>query len=135
MKEFTIGEVAKRTGLAASAIRYYESIGVVPKPMRRNGRRVYNEDWMKWLAIVLLSQEVGFSLKETGQVVKQLSKTRSSPTKLWKKTAEKKLIELDAQNQRILQMRTLLKKILECNCAAMEECGEIALQYISTKVL
>lgn len=130
MVDFAIGEVVKRTGLAASAIRYYESVGVVPKPNRKNGRRVYDENWMKRLGIVLLAQEVGFSIKEIRQLVHQFAMTKSPPSKRWQKVAKEKLDELAAQKQHIQQMQQLLEKLLLCSCPTIEDCGDIALKYI-----
>ncbi len=127
MGEFSIGEVVARTGLAASAIRYYESVGVVPKPARRNGRRVYDEQWMKWLTLVILAHEGGFSIKETKQIVKQFASTKSPPSSRWKRAARAKLDELEIQSRRIDQMREILKMTMRCKCPSIEDCADSSL--------
>ena len=133
MNEFSIGEVAKRSGLAASAIRYYESVGVVPKPARSNGRRVYDERWMKWLALVVLAQEGGFSIKETKQIVQQFSNTKSPPSKRWKKAAQAKLNELERQRRRIDQMQQILKMSMQCRCPSIEDCADFAVRHLEER--
>lgn len=127
MGEFLIGEVVARSGLAASAIRYYESVGIVPRPARRNGRRVYDEQWMKWLTLVILAQEGGFSIKETKQIVQQFANTKSPPSNRWKKAARAKLDELEIQSRRIDQMRKILKMTMSCKCPSIEDCADSSL--------
>jgi MerR family transcriptional regulator, redox-sensitive transcriptional activator SoxR len=60
----TIGELARRTGLRASAIRYYEEIGVLPEPLRVGGQRRYHDDALRRLAVVATAQRAGLSLAE-----------------------------------------------------------------------
>jgi len=129
MKEFTIGRVSARTGLAASAIRYYESVGVVPSPPRVNGRRIYNENWMKWLGIVMLAQEAGFSIEEIKALVKRFPKEKPASVR-WQKAADKKVKELDEQLKRIRKMQNLLGMLSSCECSTLEDCGSAALQHL-----
>jgi len=129
MKEFTIGEVASRTGLPASTIRYYESVGVVPKPTRKNGRRIYSEKRIKWFYLAILAQEGGFTIKETKQIVRQFSYSKTSPSKSWLKAATEKLKELDVRSQRIDQMRQVLKISMGCGCMTIDECADNAAKY------
>ncbi len=129
MNDFTIGKVAARTGLATSAIRYYESEGVVPRPPRTNGRRMYNDNWMKWLGIVMLSQEAGFSIGEIRELVKQFPKN-SLPSMSWRKAASEKSKELDEELKRIKKVQSLLKMMSSCDCSSLEDCGEAALRHM-----
>ena len=61
----TIGQVARESGFASSAIRYYEQAGVLPPPVRRGGRRQYNASVLERLAILERAKACGFSLAET----------------------------------------------------------------------
>ena len=128
MDEFTIGKVAARTGLATSAIRYYESAGVVPSPPRVNGRRVYNESWMKWLGIVMLAQEAGFSIEEIRELVKRFPKEKP-PSVRWQKAADIKIKEIEEQIVRFKKMQCLLKMLSSCSCNTLKDCGGAALQF------
>ena len=130
MSQFTIGEVASRTGLAASAIRYYESVGIVPKPARKNGRRIYDEDWMRRLGICLLAQEAGFSLKEIQQLTQRLARPNAPPSKTWQNAAKSKLSALQEQKERITQMEQLLNNLLRCDCTSLAACEEFGLDYV-----
>jgi DNA-binding transcriptional MerR regulator len=61
----TIGELAKRTGVATSALRYYEQLGLIPAPVRVSGQRRYLESAVRLVGVILLLQDVGFSLRES----------------------------------------------------------------------
>ena len=122
MSEYSIGEVAELSGLAASAIRYYESAGVVPKPQRRNGRRIYTEKSLRSLALTIVMKESGFSIKETKQMVDQINGNKSSFSQGFKKAAQAKLEELEMQRVRIDQMQRILKVGLGCTCTSIDDC-------------
>src|SRR4030095_299497 len=64
MEELTISEVARRSGVRANTIRYYESINVLPEPRRANGRRRYDPAILDRLAFVHVAQRLGFTLTE-----------------------------------------------------------------------
>ncbi len=64
MKFLTIGQIAAASGFAASAIRYYESVGVLPIPERRNGRRLYDEAALDLLRAIRVAKAAGFSVAE-----------------------------------------------------------------------
>ncbi len=65
----TIGEVARRAGLRSSAIRYYEDIGVLPRPERTHGHRRYAPRVFQQLAFIQLAQQAGFSMAEIQTLV------------------------------------------------------------------
>ena len=64
MEELAIGEVARRAGIRPSALRYYESIGLLPVPIRVSGRRRYDERTVQLLRVVQLAQQAGFTVAE-----------------------------------------------------------------------
>src|SRR3989442_829672 len=65
----TIGEIATRAGVRTSSIRYYESIGVLPEPERRNGQRRYGPEAVERLKVIAVAQQAGFSLSEIGELL------------------------------------------------------------------
>jgi DNA-binding transcriptional MerR regulator len=113
----TIGEVAKRSGLRASAIRFYEREGLLPRPMRSSGQRRYDPSILARLAVLERAKKAGFTLDE----VRQLFSDQGRPSESWGRVAQKKLKELDALMERVASMRMLLEK--RCKCADLEECG------------
>lgn len=126
MKDFTIGHVATRTGLAASTIRYYETMGIVPKPYRVNGRRVYDEKWMNNLGFTILALESGFSIAEVKNMLPQT--TGQPPSKVLNQMADDKIVELDEQIKKIERRKALLKMVSTCGCCSIEKCGELMLK-------
>src|SRR5260370_26085349 len=64
MKELTISEVAKQAGIHASAIRYYESVEILPAPRRINGRRLYDSSVLHRLPVIHMAQRAGFTISE-----------------------------------------------------------------------
>lgn len=112
-----IGELSRRTGLAASAIRYYEEVGLLPPPARRGGQRVFDEHYVPRLVAIQFAKEAGFSLAEIQQLVRRFQGER------WKALAQRKLGEVEEAAARLGMMRTLLLGIIECGCFDLEECG------------
>lgn len=105
-----IGELARRTGVATSALRYYERIGLLP-PAERAGRRRRFPPWVaRRVALVRLYQDAGFTLEEIGRMLAASSQGRRG----WGHLAERKIAELDARIADAQQARTLIKHALEC---------------------
>ena len=121
MRFMTIGQIAAASGIAASAIRYYESVGVLPTPKRRNGRRVYDEAVLDLLRAIQVAKAAGFSVKELRALFRGFAKG-ASLSKMWKTLARKKLDELDAMIERANAMKDLLRKGLKCDCLTPSDC-------------
>ena len=113
-----IGAIARRAGLATSAIRYYERQGLLPQARRQNGQRSYGEDVLVRLAVIQGATASGFTLKE----IKNLFAGRPYSARLRRLAAEK-IDELDRAIARSRTMQGLLKKALRCRCLTIEECG------------
>ncbi|HEY3487244.1 MAG TPA: MerR family transcriptional regulator [Gammaproteobacteria bacterium] len=122
MKMLPIGEVVKQTGIRASAIRYYENAGILPRPSRSSGRRYYDADDIRRIDVLKFAQQTGFTLHE----IKTLFQGFSSKSQLnarWQVLARKKVEELDALVQRIEGMRQALESGLKCGCIRIEDCS------------
>jgi len=78
--ELTIGELARRTGRAASTIRYYESAGVLPEPERVGGRRGYPRDAVRRLGVIDTAQRAGLSLQEITELLGAWPGVRPRPS-------------------------------------------------------
>lgn len=121
MGELTIGEVAKRTGLRASALRYYEEVGVLPPATRVGGQRRYDEAVLARLAVIRLAQEVGFSVAEIRALVDGFDTAGIAPER-WQEMARYKLADVDALLRRAERMKRLLEASLECGCLTLDTC-------------
>lgn len=117
----SIGELARRAGLAPSAIRYYERIGLLAEPERASGRRRYEPSVLERLALIDTAQRAGFTLAETRTLLSGLSRETPHP-QVWRELAVAKLVEVDALAARAAEMRRLLELGLECECRHLGEC-------------
>ena len=114
----TIGEVAKSTGLRASAIRFYERAGLLPEPVRTSGQRQYGAAILDRLAVVERAKACGFTLSE----IRILFNNEGSHSAKWRALADRKIAELDSAMQRLSGMKALLQR--RCECATAAECGQ-----------
>jgi DNA-binding transcriptional MerR regulator len=114
-----IGDVAERTGLATSAIRYYEQQGLIPRARRVAGRRHFDEKDLAPLRVVQLAIDAGFSLAEARQLVRDFGRDR------WRRLGEKKRSEIRETATRLETMDELLGKLLRCECPSIEVCGRL----------
>ncbi|MGH8241963.1 MAG: MerR family transcriptional regulator [Steroidobacteraceae bacterium] len=121
MNALSIGQVAKRTGVAASALRYYEESGILPPPARASGRRHYDADAIRRIDVLRFAQQAGFTLDE----IKTLFHGFGAETPLsarWQSLARAKLVELDLLAKRIRKMKRALELGLKCGCVRVEDC-------------
>jgi MerR family redox-sensitive transcriptional activator SoxR len=118
--DMTIGQVSKETGLAASAIRFYEQAGLLPKPTRIGGRRMYDSSILERLAVIERAKACGFSLTETRQLFYGFRES-APPSERWRTLARRKLAELEDLERKIAATRELLQRT--CACTDLGECG------------
>lgn len=116
-----IGEVARRAGLNASAIRYYERIGLLPRAARAGGRRRYDASILEWLSLIALAREAGFTMAEIKRLVPGFT-PGTRPAARWAELAARKLTELDETIARTERMRDVLRIALDCGCFRLEDC-------------
>jgi MerR family transcriptional regulator, redox-sensitive transcriptional activator SoxR len=121
MGELTIGDVAQQVGLNTSAVRYYESVGLLPAPKRVNGRRRYDSSAVQMLSMILFAQKAGFTLTEIKTLFHGFS-TNTPAGERWRLLAGQKLAEIDALIQRAEQMRKLIEVGMQCGCIQWQDC-------------
>lgn len=122
--EMTIGELAARTGLAASTIRYYEQVKLLPPPARASGRRVFDDTTLDRLLVITFAKEAGFTLREIRQLFEGFASDTPAGVR-WKKLATAKLAEMEALAARIEAMKQLLREALRCGCVELDACGKL----------
>jgi DNA-binding transcriptional MerR regulator len=115
--QLAIGELARRTGSATSALRYYESIGLLPPAERAGGRRHYPPSSAERIALIRLYQDAGFTLAEIRQLVAEGRRRRN-----WSRLAERKIDELDARIAEAQHARKLLEHALGCSHRDLLSC-------------
>ena len=125
--ELTISEVARRAGMRASAIRYYESVGLLPQPRRVSGQRRYHEDILRKLAFIQVAQAAGFSLAEMQMLFQELD-GNAPLSERWQLLARRKMAEVDQLLQRAQSMKQMLEQGLHCHCSDLEQCIDCVLK-------
>ena len=105
-----IGELARRTRVATSALRYYERLGLLSPARRVGGRRHYQPSSAERVALIRLCQHAGFTLAEIGRLLDGWSRGRRD----WGRLAERKVAELDARIADAQRAKKLITHALEC---------------------
>jgi DNA-binding transcriptional MerR regulator len=118
----TIGELARRAGVATSALRYWEDLGLLPTPARISGQRRYPESATALVGIILLLRDVGFSLAEQ----KALLASRVVARDDWQRLARRKLAELDEQIAKAQTAREAIEHALGCPHEDLLACPKTA---------
>jgi DNA-binding transcriptional MerR regulator len=101
-----IGELAERTGVAATALRYYDDLGLVRPVARVGGQRRYDDAAVKAVGVVLFLRDVGFTLEQIRSMV--------ADDRSWRAMAKAKLAELDEAAANIEAARTAIQHALRC---------------------
>ena len=123
MSALRIGEVARRTGLRASAIRYYEDLKLIAPAGRESGSRRYDEGSVERLELIAFAKEAGFTLSEIRRLISGF--TDGTPASVrWRSLAEKKLDDLDRAAEKIETMRSILRRAIRCGCLDLDECAK-----------
>lgn len=129
MQELDIAEVARRTGLAASALRYYEQKGLI-QPIGRHGlRRVFAASVLERIALIALGRAAGLSLADIGAMLAVDGGAAIDRARLAAKADE-----LDASIQRMTVMRDGLRHAAACRAARHLQCSRFrALMRVATR--
>jgi MerR family redox-sensitive transcriptional activator SoxR len=120
--ELTIGEVARRAGVSASSIRYYERIGLLPQPDRESGQRRYDGEVLGKLGFIGVAQGAGFKLREIKELMNGIDGVDGLGPQMRTLSAEK-LVEVEALLERTKAMKGWLEAARECGCGTPEECA------------
>lgn len=119
----TIGQVAERTGLATSAIRYYENEGLVFPFRNSSGQRRFAGADIRRLSFVMLSQKLGFSIGEIRNAMSSLPRERAPSRKDWTRISEGFGKVLDERIAKMQSLRNKLDDCIGCGCLSLETCA------------
>jgi DNA-binding transcriptional MerR regulator len=116
----TIGELARQAGVAATTLRYYEKIGLMPAPARIGGQRRYNDAVLALarLEVIRLCKSAGFALEEIQVLFADDAPGRPASRAL----AEAKLAEIDAQMASLARARAVIEWGMQCTCPSIDAC-------------
>lgn len=116
-----IGALAKRTGLNASAIRYYEKVGLLAGPHRSGGQRRYSDEAVPRVLLIRFASEMGFTLAEVKLFLSGLRDDAPVGSR-WKKLAQRKIEEVDRTIERARRLKELFQNLLRCRCRSLKVC-------------
>lgn len=114
----TIGDVAREAGVAATTLRYYEQIGLLPAPARVGGQRRYDDAVLARLEVIRLCKSAGFALDEIQLLFADDEPGRPASRAL----AEAKLAEIDAQMASLARARAVIEWGMRCTCPSIDGC-------------
>jgi MerR family redox-sensitive transcriptional activator SoxR len=119
----TIGELAERSGLATSALRYYEELGLISSTRTAGGQRRYHRAMLRRVAFVRAAQRVGLSLDEAGRALARLPDDRAPNATQWAPVARAWQQRIDAQIAELQLLRRKLGGCVGCGCLSLKKCA------------
>ncbi len=120
----TIGQLSTRAGVAASALRFYEELGLIPTAGRSDsGRRLYRRDTLRRVAFIRTAQRVGLSLEEIKVALDTLPGQRTPTADDWTALSTKWRPRLDEQIRQLEALRDHLDSCIGCGCLSLERCA------------
>jgi MerR family redox-sensitive transcriptional activator SoxR len=122
-RTFAIGEVAARSGVAASALRFYEDHGLIAAERNESGHRRYHADVLRRVAFIRTAQRVGLSLQEISNALASLPDERTPTARDWDRLASSWRPRLDDQIAVLTRMRDQLDDCIGCGCLSLSSCG------------
>lgn len=120
--ELGIGDVARRSGLAVSALRFYEANGLISSTRTEGGRRRYRREVLRRLAVIQAAQQVGFSLADIAGMLAELPADRPVSPSEWQELARSWRPQLDERIRTLEQLRDQLDSCIGCGCLSMDRC-------------
>lgn len=121
MAQLTIGEVARQAGVRPSTLRYYESIGLIPEPVRISGQRRYDSGVLQRLEIIRTAQQAGFTLSELRVLFDDVLNADNAAAR-WHDLIQRKHHELSRLLLNVTSMKMLLEDIMDCDDAQLADC-------------
>lgn len=121
--QLPIGEIAKRTGLSVSAIRFYEERGLVQAGRNAGGQRRFSRSDIRRLSFVMIAQKMGFSIEQIKQALAPLPIHRSPTKAEWKSMAEGFRIVLEDRIDKLRVMHDTLDGCIGCGCLSLDHCA------------
>lgn len=118
----TIGEVARLARMRTSAIRYYESVGLLPEPHRVSGRhRRYDPSVLDVLSVLRMAQQAGFTIAEMHLLMAGFA-PETPASERWRQLAQHKLQEVEEVIAHAQHTKRILEQLIQCGCLRLEEC-------------
>jgi len=120
--DLTIGALSERTGVATSALRFYEAQGLISAERSEGGQRRYARDSLRRVSFVRIAQQVGLSLDEIRDALSTLPDNRTPTPRDWERLSTSWRPRLDAQIAMLERLRDRLSGCIGCGCLSLKVC-------------
>lgn len=121
-KELTIGELSARSGVAPSALRYYEQLGLIRADRTGGNQRRYERSELRRVAFIRIAQQIGVPLEEIREALNELPESRT-PTKAdWARLSRRWRTRLDDRIALLTRLRDDLTGCIGCGCLSLQSC-------------
>jgi len=118
----TIGEVSRRSGVAASALRFYEDRGLITSERAGSGHRRYARPVLRRIAFIVFAQHVGLTLSEIGTELAKLPPERAPTRRDWSRLSGKWSARIDQRIAELERLKAGLTECIGCGCLSLERC-------------
>ena len=118
-----IGAVAARSGLARSAIRFYEAEGLITSERTAGGHRMFRRHVLRRLAFIASAQRVGLTLAEITEALAELPPDRAPNKAAWARLSRRWRRQLDERIAELERLRNALTSCIGCGCLSLQTCG------------
>lgn len=121
-QELSVGEVAERSGVAVSALHFYEAKGLIKSHRNGGNQRRYSRDVLRRVAVIKVGQRLGIPLAAIGDAFSNLPEGRTPTAKDWSVLSAKWKDDLDERIASLIQLRDNLSDCIGCGCLSLERC-------------
>jgi MerR family redox-sensitive transcriptional activator SoxR len=121
--DLPIGVVARRSGVAVSALRFYEANGLISSERTEGGQRRYRRDVLRRLAVIQAAQHVGFPLADIAEMLADVPGDHHVSPREWQQLAHSWRPRLDERIRTLEQLRDQLDSCIGCGCLSMDKCA------------
>jgi MerR family redox-sensitive transcriptional activator SoxR len=118
----TIGEVSRRSGVAASALRYYEDRGLIGSERAGSGHRRYRRPVLRRIAFIVFAQRIGLTLEEIGGELAKLPPNRAPTRRDWSQLSRGWSARIDERIAELERLRAGLTECIGCGCLSLDRC-------------
>ena len=132
MQSLSISQVSRQFGVRASALRYYEQIGILAPVNRVSGQRRYDVASLRRLAVVQRARDAGFALEDIRELFTAF-RPGTPASQRWRQVSLRKLAEIEDAIARLCVMKNLLNRMSDCKCDALDECGAAIMRSLNSQ--
>ncbi|GAB3493825.1 redox-sensitive transcriptional activator SoxR [Amycolatopsis cihanbeyliensis] len=120
--ELTVGQLATRSGVAVSALHFYERQGLISSRRTAGNQRRYRRDMLRRVALIRIAQRVGIPLADIRDALDELPDGRTPGRRDWEQLSQRWRAELDQRIHRLQQLRDEFSDCIGCGCLSIDRC-------------